>query len=52
VSKIGLVRDIFGLMRKRKRYWLAPLLVILLVLGLGLVLAQGSAIAPFIYTIF
>jgi hypothetical protein len=52
VSKIALVRDIFGLLRKRKRYWLAPLLLILLILGVGLVLAQGSAIAPFIYTIF
>ncbi len=36
----------------RKRYWIVPLVVVLLLLGLLLVFAEGSAVAPFIYTIF
>jgi hypothetical protein len=39
-------------MRTRKKYWLMPIMVMLVVFGGLLVLAQGSAIAPFIYTIF
>jgi hypothetical protein len=39
-------------MRVRKKYWLAPTLLLLALLGLLIVLAQGSAVAPFIYTIF
>jgi hypothetical protein len=39
-------------MRVRKKYWLWPILVMMAVLGALIVLAQGSAIAPFIYTLF
>ena len=39
-------------MRERKKFWLLPLLVVLITLGALLVFAQGSALAPFIYTIF
>jgi hypothetical protein len=39
-------------MRERKKFWLAPIIVVLLLLGALLVLAQGSAVAPFIYTLF
>ncbi|MDO8414307.1 MAG: DUF5989 family protein [Gallionellaceae bacterium] len=39
-------------MRERKKFWLLPIIVILLLLGGLLILAQGSAIAPFIYTLF
>ena len=47
-----LLRDFAGFMGKRKKYWLAPVILLLLLLGVLLVLAHGSAIAPFIYTIF
>ena len=47
-----LLKDLWGFMRERKKFWLAPIIVILLVLGGLLVLAQGSAVAPFIYTLF
>ncbi|MEE9587720.1 MAG: DUF5989 family protein [Hyphomicrobiaceae bacterium] len=46
------VREIFAYMGARKKWWLAPVLVVLLLFGGILVLAQGSAVAPFIYTIF
>jgi len=39
-------------MRVRKKFWLAPILILLVVFGALLVLAKGSAVAPFIYTIF
>jgi hypothetical protein len=47
-----LLKDLWGFMKERKKFWLMPIIIILLVLGGLLVLAQGSAIAPFIYTLF
>ena len=47
-----LLRDLWGFMRERKKFWLAPIIVVMLVLGGLIILAQGSAIAPFIYTLF
>ena len=44
--------NLWAFMRERKKFWLLPIVVILLVLGGLLVLTQGSAIAPFIYTLF
>ena len=46
------VIELWSFMRDRKKFWLAPILVISLAMGLLLVFAQGSAIAPFIYTLF
>ena len=45
-------KDLWLFMRERKKFWLAPIIVILLLLGALLVFSQGSAVAPFIYTIF
>ena len=39
-------------MRERKKFWLAPIMVVMVLLGALIVLAQGSAVAPFIYTLF
>jgi hypothetical protein len=47
-----LLKDLWGFMRERKKFWLMPVILIMLVLGGLLVLAQGSAVAPFIYTLF
>ena len=47
-----LLKDLWGFMRERKKFWLAPVILVLLLLGGLLVLAQGSAVAPFIYTLF
>lgn len=49
---LDLLKDLWGFMRERKKFWLAPLIMVLLLLGLLLVFAQGSAVAPFIYTLF
>ena len=45
-------KDLWDFMRMRKKFWLAPIIVVLLLLGALLIFAQGSAVAPFIYTIF
>jgi hypothetical protein len=39
-------------MRERKKYWLIPVMLVLVILGVLIVIAQGSAVAPFIYTLF
>jgi hypothetical protein len=49
---VSLIKELFVYMRVRKKWWLLPVLVVLLVFGGLLILAQGSAIGPFIYTIF
>ena len=49
---LDFLKDLWGFMRARKKFWLAPIIIVLLILGALIVLAEGSAIAPFIYTIF
>ena len=49
---IDLLKDLWGFMKARKKFWLAPVIIVMLMLGVLLVLTQGSAVAPFIYTLF
>ncbi len=49
---MSFVGELWSYMRVRKKFWLAPILIILLIFGGLLILAKGSAVAPFIYTIF
>lgn len=49
---MSLLKELWLFMRARKKYWLAPIIVVMLLLGGLLVLVQGSAVAPFIYTLF
>lgn len=49
---LDLIQDLWGFMRVRKKFWLAPIIIILLLLGVLIVLSEGSAVAPFIYTLF
>ncbi len=49
---MSLFRELWKYMRTRKKFWLLPILVMMMVLGGLLVMAQGSAVAPFIYTLF
>lgn len=49
---IELLKDVWGFLRERQKYWLLPLIITLVLLGALIVLTQGSAIAPFIYTLF
>ena len=52
LGKLGMVGEIWSFLRVRKKWWLGPIVATLLLLGLLLVLTQGSALAPFIYTLF
>ena len=49
---LSFLREFWAFMRIRKKYWMLPALLVVVVFGGLLVLAQGSAVAPFIYTIF
>jgi len=49
---LDLLKDLWDFMRERKKYWLLPLIITLVLLGALVVLSQGSVIAPFIYTLF
>jgi len=52
MSKIAIIREFWEFIKVRKKWWLTPILVMLLLLGALIVLSEGSAITPFIYTLF
>ena len=49
---IEFLKDLWLFMRERKKFWLAPIILVMVLLGVLIVLTQGSALAPFIYTLF
>ncbi len=49
---LELLKDLWAFMKVRKKFWLAPIILSLLLLGTLVVLSQGSAVAPFVYTLF
>ena len=49
---MSFIKELWAYMRTRKKFWLIPILLVMAIFGGLLVLAQGSAIAPFIYTLF
>lgn len=51
-SKFSIVGEFWAFMKVRKRWWLAPIVVMLLLLGMLIIFTEGSALAPFIYTLF
>ncbi len=51
-ERISILREFWIFLRQRKRLWLAPLVILLVLLGLFIVFLEGSALAPFIYTLF
>lgn len=50
--ELELLKDLFGFLMERKKWWLAPVIFVLLILGLLIVVAGGSSVGPFIYTLF
>ena len=52
MSKLQVLREMWEFMKYNKKYWLAPIIAVLLLVGLLLIVAKGSAVAPFIYTLF
>ena len=49
---IELIKDIWDFLKTRKKYWLAPLIITIVLMGILIVSTQGSVVAPFIYSIF
>ena len=49
---MDLLKDLWGFIKSRKKYWLLPIITILLLFGILLMFSSGSAIGPFIYTLF
>jgi hypothetical protein len=49
---LDLLTDLWAFLKVRKKFWLAPIILVLVLLGALIVLSQGSAVAPFIYTLF
>jgi hypothetical protein len=47
-----IIKELWSFMKERKKFWLAPIILILIVLGLLIVFGGSSAIAPFVYTLF
>ncbi len=52
MGKLGILKELWDFLRLRKKWWLTPILVILILLGLLIFFTQSSAVAPFIYTLF
>lgn len=49
---LSFLNDFVGFLRERKKFWLAPIIIILLLVGILMVIGGGSAVAPFVYTLF
>ncbi|CAN4275543.1 hypothetical protein MCERHM31_01606 [Methylophilaceae bacterium] len=49
---MSFLKEMFNFLRKRKKLWLAPIIIVIVLLGGLLILGQGSVLAPFIYTLF
>jgi hypothetical protein len=52
MSKLGIVREFWDFLKVRKKWWITPIVLFLVLLGVILVFAKGSALAPFIYSLF
>ena len=52
MSKMSIIKEFWEFLKVRKRYWLAPIIIVLILLSLLIIFAEGSAVAPFIYTLF
>jgi hypothetical protein len=51
-SRVGIFGELWAFMRIRKKWWLGPIMIFLLLLGVLIVFTEGSALAPFIYALF
>lgn len=52
MSKLSIIKEFWLFLRVRKKWWLAPIVIFLLLLGALIIFTEGSAVAPFIYTLF
>ena len=51
-SKFGILAEFLGFLKTQKKWWLAPIVFIMLLMSMLIILTEGSAVAPFIYTLF
>jgi hypothetical protein len=49
---MSFIKELWAFLRTRRKYWLWPIVIVMALLGVLIVLAEGSAVAPFIYTLF
>jgi hypothetical protein len=52
MSKLSIMTELWGYLKVRKKWWLVPIVLFLLLIGIMLILVEGSVVAPFIYTLF
>ncbi len=52
MSKLSVLMEVWAFLKERKKWWIAPIIVFLILLGTLIVFTQGSAVAPFIYALF
>ncbi|MFZ5801515.1 MAG: DUF5989 family protein [Candidatus Omnitrophota bacterium] len=52
MGKLGIMKEFWDFLKVRKKWWLTPIILVLVLLGFLIVFAQGSALSPFIYTLF
>lgn len=52
MSKLSIIKEFWGFLRERKKWWLGPIVIFLMLLGALIVFTEGSALAPFIYALF
>ncbi len=52
MSKLAIMSEFWSFLKERKKWWLAPIVIFLVLLGALIVFTEGSAVAPFIYTLF
>ncbi len=52
MGKLSILKEFWAFLKERKKWWLAPIIIVLLLLGILIFFSQGSAVAPFIYTLF
>jgi len=51
-KKLGIILEFLDFLKTRKKWWLAPIVIVMLLMGFLILLTEGSAVAPFIYTLF
>jgi Family of unknown function (DUF5989) len=52
MSRVAIIKEFFEFLRERKKWWIAPILVFLVLLGILIIFASSSTLAPFIYSLF
>ncbi|MBI4847191.1 MAG: hypothetical protein HY808_01250 [Nitrospirae bacterium] len=52
MSKLSIIKEFWGFLKERKKWWLGPIVIFLLLLGALIIFTEGSALAPFIYALF